>query len=724
MNKRIIAMAAASIAAIAVWAGNSDVGVAKGLTKRLLPRYADKFQFRKINSERDSFCLWSEKGWIVIGGNNANSMAVGLNHYLKNYCFTTVSWYKDDPIELPAQLPAVEGRVGAAARMPMRFFLNYCTYGYTMPWWSWADWEHFIDWMALNGVNLPLAITGQEAVWYNVWKRYGLSDSDIRSFFTGPAFLGWHRMCNIDAYMGPLPMDWITAQAALQKKIVAREREFAMKPVLPAFAGHVPTALLKLYPNADATPVSDWGGFATPELFRCNFLNSSDPLYAKIQRDFLTEQTRMYGTDHLYGIDPFNEVDPPTLNADTLAMISKGIYNSLAAVDNNAVWVQMGWAFYYKKYWTKELQKAVFKAVPQDRLLMLDYWAENKEMWRRSDSYFGQPFLWCYLCNFGGRDRLMTLADRIYTRVTKAMAETGGNLKGVGGTLEAFDVNQFPYEWTLSMAWDVDNSLQTWYNNLADVRMGRVDAAARRAYADYNTRVLNVHRAHDHTMLEKRPTMKVADREKANPARAAQTDVWRQLLALNGTKDAYKMDVVNVGRQCLADKFYVLWRKFVLAYDIYDLQEMERLGTEMEDIITDCAALTACHPVFSLGNWVTAARAWGATPEAKKYYERNALTLLTTWSNNIGGINDYAGRPWDGLLTSYYLPRWQMFIADAIASRKKGKDFDEKKFERKCFAWEQKFANGEVEITYPQRQDAITLSKKLYEKHFGGNPQH
>ena len=38
--------------------------------------------------------------------------------------------------------------------------LNYCTFGYTMPWWTWQDWERFIDWMALNGITTPLAATG------------------------------------------------------------------------------------------------------------------------------------------------------------------------------------------------------------------------------------------------------------------------------------------------------------------------------------------------------------------------------------------------------------------------------------------------------------------------------------------------------------------------------------------------------------------------------------
>ena len=33
-------------------------------------------------------------------------------------------------------------------------------------WYSWADWERFIDWMSLSGINLYLAMTGQEELQY------------------------------------------------------------------------------------------------------------------------------------------------------------------------------------------------------------------------------------------------------------------------------------------------------------------------------------------------------------------------------------------------------------------------------------------------------------------------------------------------------------------------------------------------------------------------------
>ncbi|MBR4913513.1 MAG: alpha-N-acetylglucosaminidase N-terminal domain-containing protein, partial [Bacteroidales bacterium] len=112
---------------------------------------------------------------ILITGNNDNSLATGLNYYLKHIAGVHVSWLLCEPMELPQQFRVPAKPIRKEALVRDRFFLNYCTYGYTMPWWKWPQWERFIDWMALNGITMPLAITGQEAVWYEVWKEFGMT---------------------------------------------------------------------------------------------------------------------------------------------------------------------------------------------------------------------------------------------------------------------------------------------------------------------------------------------------------------------------------------------------------------------------------------------------------------------------------------------------------------------------------------------------------------------
>ena len=305
-NKVLIALAFALLTSACSTPGEK---AAKKLALRIVPSY--KIEFREKGGDTDYYRISSPGGHLVIEGNNANSLSAGLGRYLEESGID-VSWYASQKVEAPDEMPLPDSTIYCDALVPKRFFLNYCTFGYSMAWWQWEEWERLIDWMALHGVNMPLAITGQEAVWQKVWRRYGLSDGEIRSYFTGPAHLPWHRMCNIDGVDGPLPQGWIDGQSKLQKRILRRERALGMTPVLPAFAGHVPAKLAEKYPQAQISPVSLWGGFS--EANRCYFLSPADPLYARIQKDFLTEQTRLFGTDHIYGFDLFNEVDSPSCN--------------------------------------------------------------------------------------------------------------------------------------------------------------------------------------------------------------------------------------------------------------------------------------------------------------------------------------------------------------------------------------------------------------------------
>lgn len=110
------------------------------------------------------------------------------------------------------------------------------------------DWELQMDWMALHGINLPLAWVGYEHTLVEVFREIGLTDAEILSFLSGPSFQAWNRFGNIQGDWGPggpetLPKASIEDQFELQKKIVARLVDLGMTPVLPAFPGFVPHAI-------------------------------------------------------------------------------------------------------------------------------------------------------------------------------------------------------------------------------------------------------------------------------------------------------------------------------------------------------------------------------------------------------------------------------------------------------------------------------------------------
>lgn len=660
-----------------------DISAVKGLVHRLFPGYEQVFSFRKTAGKTDVFSLRSEGGKIIVSGNNANSMAVGINHYMKYYCHVEVGWLKSDTFQLPSVPPRIPKPVTIKARVKDRFFLNYCTYGYTMPWWRWDEWEHFIDWMALNGINLPLAITGQESIWYKVWSELGLSDATIRNYFTGPAHLPWHRMINIDRWFAPLPMSWLNGQLMLQKRITARERELNMHPVLPAFSGHVPAELASIFPKAKITKLAPWDGYA--EQYSCSFLDPMDPLFTQIQRRFIEIEDSVYGTDHVYGIDLFNEVTPPSYAPEYLSRVAKQVYASLANADPQAIWLQMTWLFYYRqKDWTNDRIKAYLTAYPKNRSLLLDYYCDMQEIWKSTDKFFGVPFVWCYLGNFGGNTMLTGDLETINRRMEHAMAKCKGNLAGIGATLEGFDCNPYIYEYVFEKAWNfpANRNVQEWVNALADQRTGKVDANARQAWqllvdSIYNQQTVTQQRQPFFNMRPAFMTSKMVRQiPQVDKEDKILLEVIEKLLQVDSDRQSYHFDLANLTRQLLTNHFMSVFYDYQKAYEAKDLQTMRLLAKKMTTIIEDLDKVVGTQSCFLTGKWIKDARAWGKDPMEKLYYEQNARNIITTWSDKNMGLNDYAYRSWAGMVKTFYGERWRMFFKAVEAALKARQHFD------------------------------------------------
>jgi alpha-N-acetylglucosaminidase len=118
-------------------------------------------------------------------------------------------------------------------------------------------------------VNLPLAWVGYEKILVDVYREIGLTDAEIESFFSGPAFQAWNRFGNIQgSWGGDLPMDWIDSQFELQKNITKRMVELGMTPVLPSFTGFVPRAIMRVLPNVTVVNGSQWEGYVFLDPFQ------------------------------------------------------------------------------------------------------------------------------------------------------------------------------------------------------------------------------------------------------------------------------------------------------------------------------------------------------------------------------------------------------------------------------------------------------------------------
>lgn len=697
------------------------------LIERILPGKSSQFLIESLENKdgKEIFELSGKGGKVVIKGSNELACAKAFGYYLNRYCNINVSWYLDDQVVVPEVLPMVEKPVTKECRFEKRFFLNYCTFGYTMLWWQWDDWERFIDWMALNGINMPLAITGQEAVWMEVWKEFGMTDEEIRAYFTGPAHLPWHRMGNLDGFLGPLPQDYIDHQFELQKKILERERSFNMTPVLPAFAGHVPKAIKDNFPNAKITSL---GSYGVGDQYQAYFLDPMDSLFIKIQQKYLTIQTKYFGTDHFYGADPFNEMDPPETSPEYLALVSKTIYDGMSSIDPEAKWVQMGWTFYYMKLWKEDPARleAMIKAVPENRMIILEYFAEKEEVWRNTNAWHNAPYIWCYLGNFGGNTEMAAPIKKVAKLLSETENDPGhGNLMGIGSTLEGFNVNRFMFEWLFEYAWDKEMSnLDTWISQYARIKTKNNDPVAENAYRRlielvYNNQVSGVATG---SLVQARPFLSgLKGYQRPNIYNYQElTEILALMLSANDKSlqsIEYQKDLVVVTKQVLDNLIVPVRKKLNEAYVNKDAVELEKQIELFLQILDDLDHLLASQQEFLLGKWISDAREFGSNPMSKAYYEKNARVLITTWGNEGNEIIDYASRDLSGLVSSYYKARWEKFFNILRLSLKEDKPLDMKAIDKEMAAFEWDWTNQQTQFVDKPQGNSLKIVKEIYSKY-------
>jgi len=732
MKKILLSAFALSLFVNVFCSETKATSASEALIRRVLPVHAADFLIKEIPAENghDVFEVKAAPGGkILLSGNNGVSMATAFNWYLKEIALVSYDWQADKPLVIQGKLPVPASPIHKTCLARERFFNNTCTFGYTFAYWNIKQWQRFIDWMAMNGVNRPLMMAGQEAVWLNVWKSFGMTEEQVCSYFPAPAHLPWHRMANMDKWGGPLPLSYIKSQCSLQKEILIQCRALGMKPILSAFAGHVPEQLKTLRPKANITQIAPgWGGMEAK--YTTYFLDPTDSLFAEIQKRFLTEQTRLYGTDHLYSADPFNEITPPSWEAGYLAKVGKTIYETMSTVDQQAVWYQMSWTFYFdSEHWTQPRLSAMIHAVPQGKLIFLDYVCEEEEYFRKSENFHGAPFIWNYLGNFGGNMYFVAPINKVLNRLSKLPYETA--CAGVGSTLEGLNVNPVIYEMVLEMPWRENETVNadSLISHYAERRVGRKDKAVTDAWIRLRQNVLvdSAVAIWNHSIVFQ--VSPVMDLNKSFWSTSPKIPYKNRelVLALNRMfeaseisrqTDSYRFDVVNLTRQALGNYGMVLHRNMILAYEQKNLQGFRNYSSQFIRLGFELDSLLGTRHEFLLGKWLNDAKCKGTTPAEQKYFERDAREIITTWHKAGGGLTDYSNRQWNGLISSYYIPRWIEFITKLEESIATGKPFDEKAFASWCGIFEQNWVDNNNQV-FPVNEhgNAVKLAFQLFEKY-------
>lgn len=638
------------------------------LAERRVPWLAHHLLFEKISSSTgmDAFELTSTGDQIVIAASDANAASMGLNWYLQHYCHRSMS-HMGDNLSPVYPLPVLKKKIHITSAFKYRYALNYCTLNYTMSFYSWKDWEHELDWMALHGVNLILATIGTEAVWQQTLEKFEFSDEEIKAFIPGPAYNAWWLMGNLEGWGGPVTQRMIDRRTHLEQKILARMQELEIQPVLQGFYGMVPRALKKHFPEAAIRTQGKWtGGFERPD-----FLLPSDSLFHRMATIYYEEVKKLYGKDiHFFGGDPFHE-GGSTKGVD-LKQAGNLIQTEMQRVFPNSTWVLQGWE--------ENPRKELLEGLNRSKVLVLELAGEKSNDWERRKAFDSTPFIWCTVNNYGEKSGLYGKLQLFADEVNRINTGQYKNLcKGIGVMPEGIHNNPVVYDLMLNLGWREQKvAVKDWIKEYVKYRYGSDNDTLQQAWQIFLQTVYRSFSQMDglpENILCARPAWNIQHvsafgKRKRNYDTAwfaAGVKLFLSTYASMSKSETWLIDAIDFSRQVLANQGDVMYSQMESAYSQKDAKLFEKKANQFLNLILLDDSLLSLNKNFRLNTWQDAARALGKTPYEEDLFEKNAREQISFWGsdNPATTLNEYANKDWSGLLKTLYFERWKMFIERA-----------------------------------------------------------
>lgn len=692
-----------------------DFDAVKELIHRRVPWLDKHVVFEKINNENsnDVFELATKNKQVIIKASGANAAAVGLNWYLKYYCHRSMS-HMGNNLSAVYPLPVVKVPVKINAVAQYRYALNYCTYNYTMSFYTWKDWEHELDWMALNGVNTMLVANGEEAVWQNVLRRLGYTENEINEYITGPAYNAWWLMGNIQGWGGSMPQTQIDDRKKLVQKMIARMQSLGIEPVMPGFYGMVPSDF-KGKTKVHIITQGNWGAFIRPDM-----LDPTDTAFDRVAGIFYEETKKLYGKNiHFFSGDPFHEGG--SSEGVDLGKAGANIQKAIQQYFPGAIWVLQGWQ--------NNPRKELLAEVDRSTVLIQELFGENTNNWETRDGYEGTPFIWCVVNNFGERPGLQGKLERFASEVYRASNSTHKQyMKGVGIMPEGINNNPVTYELLLATAWHNEKlNVNEWVKRYAVARYGKYNDDINHAWKLLlQTTYSNpgYQEGPPENILCARPALQIKSVSSWGSLKkgydtavfAAAVKQFAKAAPLFINSDTYKIDLINFIRQVLSNQADKVFAAMVQAYNEKNLATFEMVTKQFLQLADETEGLLDTHPYYRLSTYQQQALQAGNTPEEKKNNLYNAMMLITYWGEHNRKedyLHEYAYKEWSGMMNSFYKKRWEIYF-DYLRKQMKGEQLEAPDF----FAWERSWVSSNLFIKKETKKisPGKIVSKILFDK--------
>jgi alpha-N-acetylglucosaminidase len=663
----------------------------RSLVERVLPVHFAQFHLaQRQPGPGEEFRIFGTAGNISIEGSTLSSIAMGVHWYLKYVAGVSTSWNGDCLNRLPNILPAPSSPVGCSANVPHRFALNDTNDAYTGPFWSWEEWEHQIDILALHGINEVLVYLGAEAVYRNTFRKFGMTDEELCRWFPTPAHQPWWLLQNMSGWVGPsVSQRLIEQRFALARKITDRLRELGIVPVLPGYFGILPDGFAQRNPGARIVPQGKWLGIKRPD-----WLDPTSDLFATVAAEFYRVQEGLLGPSTMFKMDPMHEGG--VSGQVNIAAAARSINAQLQKAHPGATWAILGWQ-------DNPRQEVLAGIGNKDHVLILDGQADRYDYKDREAQWSNIPYAFGTIWNFGGHTTMGANVGMWNERYFQQLRKLDSALRGIAVMPEASCNNPAAFAFFTELPWrSRAPDLAKWFAEWSGYRYGGVDRSATRAWEVLRTTAYDLKsgkwsEAHDN-LFTAQPSLTAKSGCSWSPGEGrydleAFTAAPGPLLEVDSSlrnSSAYRYDLVDVARQTIANRSRILLPQINEAYTIGDLRRFRELTRQWLRQIELLSQIAATEPSLLLGSWIASAKGAAGNTTEEAQLEFDACSLLLEWgpeSSRDSGVRDYANREWNGLL-EYYGQRWAAYFSMLDASLEKHEPVREIDW----FAMDQEFA--------------------------------
>lgn len=692
-------------------------------TKELIDRITGKgssenFEIEIIPKDSETGMDVYEVDWNsstnkpILRGNDGVSLATAYNYYLKYFAYLDFSYVDSGAeLKLPDELPKVGEKVRVVFPYEYRHYFNEnCEYKYTTLLYSEKEWQHRIDWLAMNGFNMFLLDMGNNYVWYNAREELGLDDAALKELYKANTSEG--------QYFGKydISKEAMEREGKLARKVVEMAFDAGLEPEIRPFCGLVPfmfpschddyygvTGKTKMtieqpgsfFDGMFLYAGSYWmnmptGVYFSPEVAaedsdKRDEMNKKFKKLAEIYYSSLQESLGFneYGRTPKLGFkDVVGEQGFIVTHEAFPREVLKEIEDEFLKINPDAIWMMSSWRYvsWITEYFTKE------------NVMFVDLSADNRPKWQANNEFGGTQWLWSMLFNFGGNTGMGGGLDHIAQDVIQSK-QNSNYMSGVSISPEGGDTNPVLYGLMAEMTWrSTTPDVEQWLRDYTKRRYGVENYEAAKEEIDAAWKMLHqtVYSAFvsgdgpSQTLTNAYPKLSGAiARRYGSNAKVYKSEeiypIWELMLEaaekMPNMTEQFKYDLVDITRQALGDLSGDIYAQIKPKYEQKNREDVKKYTDLMVKVCQDMDKILKTRKEFMLGTRLEAAKNRGVTDADKLYYEKLERTFLTYWivdKPDSGGLLDYCNRHLSGLMTDYYGMRWEIFGEHLLQAFDKG----------------------------------------------------